>query len=92
MSVLALAMYLSCPCESDSLVTQHTRLFIFGTCIKKCRTQGSQGKMYEGKTYTCWSHANLTTRDESVKRGGGSVMNLEVMCTQTQVPITQLFR
>jgi len=33
-SVLAPAMYLSCPCESDRLVTQRTRLFIFGTCIK----------------------------------------------------------
>ena len=49
-------------------------------------------KCIRGKTYTCWSHANLTTRDESVKRGGGSVANLEGMSTQHSGPIDQLYR
>ena len=84
--MLASAIYLSCPSESDSLVTQRTRSFIFGTCIKKCRTQGSVGKSYEGKTYTCMPHKNFTPRDESVKRGGGSVTNLEPIAHNSQSP------
>ena len=46
--------------------------FLFsGHEYTECRTQGPEGKMYEGKT----TH-DLATRDESVKRGGGSVVVL----------------
>ena len=40
------------------------------------------------------AHENLTTRDESVKRGGGSVADLEAiqLHTDIQVPFSQLCR
>ena len=53
----------------------------------KCRTQGSIGKMYKGKTYTCWSHENLTTQDGSVKKGRGSCGSGSHEHTDIQGPI-----
>ena len=46
----------------------------------ECRTQGPEGKMYSEKT-THDAHDNLTIRDESVKRGWGSVAVLEIRIT-----------
>ena len=60
--------------------------FLFsGHEYTECRTQGPEGKMYpkvkcRGKLHMM-AHDNLTTRDESVKRGGGSVMVLEIRIT-----------
>ena len=38
------------------------------------------------------AHKNLTTRDESVKRGGGSVAVMEIHKTPFRFPEDQLFR
>ena len=57
--------------------------FLFlGHEYTECRTQGPEGKMYEGKLHMK-AHDNLTTRDESVKRGGGSVAVLEIRIITT---------
>ena len=37
------------------------------------------------------AHENLTTRDKSVKRGGGSVMVVEIHRTPFMLPRDQLF-
>ena len=54
---------------------------IWGHEYTECRTQGPEGKMYSGEKLHMMAHDNLTTRDESVKRGGGSVAVLEIRIT-----------
>ena len=54
------------------------------------RTQGPKVKCTRGKLHMM-AHDDLTTRDESVKRGGGSVAVLEIRINIIKVPQIRYF-
>ena len=81
MSVLAPAFYLIRPDECVcSLVTQPSGYLFWGHDYTECRTRDPKVKRIRGELHMK-ANENLTTREESVKRGGGSVTVVEICTT-----------
>ena len=73
-------------------MAQPFRFLIFGTCIPlNVALRDPKVKRTRGKLHMM-AHDNLVTRDESVKRGGGSVMVLRNSQNIIKVPSVQICR
>ena len=80
MSVIAPAILFKSSVRVCLLVSYSAlRLFILGTRIHNVAPRDPKVKRIRGELHMR-AHGNLTTRDESVKRGGGGVTIVEI-CT-----------